>query len=71
MVRRVNLRRRPTVLALLLAVLLGTASRAAAQVVGVYTDLPLNTPINLTAAGTTDWASSASPPACITCVSCR
>jgi hypothetical protein len=37
------------------AVFLGTASRAAGQVTGVYTELPLGTPINLTSAGTTDW----------------
>jgi hypothetical protein len=38
-----------------MALIMGTASRAGAQVAGVYTELPLNTPINLTAAGTTDW----------------
>jgi hypothetical protein len=40
---------------LLSALVLWTASPAAGQVVGVYTELPLGTPINLTADGTTDW----------------
>ena len=51
MVRLVKLLR----CAMVFMVFLGTASRAAGQVVGEYTELPLGTPINLTSAGTTDW----------------
>jgi hypothetical protein len=40
---------------MVLAMALGTAQSAAAQVVGTYTELPLGTGINLSSAGTTDW----------------
>jgi hypothetical protein len=40
---------------MVVAMAVGAAQSAAAQVVGTYTELPLGTGINLSSAGTTDW----------------